>query len=178
MDFSKLSKIISHALRHDPGEYNISIDEDGWADINDLLEGIRRKYKEFLDLTIEDLHTAVSSSRKNRHELKGEKIRATHGHSIEVTLKDATRPPTVLYHGTSERVKHKILKEGLEPRGRKYVHMAVSIEDAEEIGRRKSKDVIVFKVNAECAFEEGVNFYERNSVWMCEYISPKYLDKL
>ena len=37
MDYIKLSKEISYALRHKPEEYNLSLDEEGYVFINDLL---------------------------------------------------------------------------------------------------------------------------------------------
>ena len=38
----QLSKFISLLLRHHPEAAGITLDEHGWADVNELLEGITR----------------------------------------------------------------------------------------------------------------------------------------
>ena len=40
MDYIKLSKEISYALRHAPWEYELEIDDDGYVDINQLLASL------------------------------------------------------------------------------------------------------------------------------------------
>ena len=37
----KLSKIISHALRHKPSLYNLELDNDGWVKIKDLIHSLK-----------------------------------------------------------------------------------------------------------------------------------------
>ena len=37
MDYMKLSKELSYALRHAPWEYELELDEQGWVDISQLL---------------------------------------------------------------------------------------------------------------------------------------------
>lgn len=37
MDYFKLSKEISYALRHAPWEYELELDDEGWVDIEQLL---------------------------------------------------------------------------------------------------------------------------------------------
>ena len=44
------SKFISLILRHRPEAIGISLDEHGWADVQDLIDGINRSGGHFLDL--------------------------------------------------------------------------------------------------------------------------------
>lgn len=37
----KLSKLIAKALRHKPEKIGITLDEHGWADIDELIQGIQ-----------------------------------------------------------------------------------------------------------------------------------------
>lgn len=37
MDYLKLSKEVSYALRHAPWEYELELDDEGWVDIMQLL---------------------------------------------------------------------------------------------------------------------------------------------
>ena len=38
----KLGRFLSLVLRHDPGAAGITLDEHGWADVNELLAGVNR----------------------------------------------------------------------------------------------------------------------------------------
>ena len=42
MSLTRLSKFISLILRHQPQVIGITLDEHGWADVGELLEGIRK----------------------------------------------------------------------------------------------------------------------------------------
>ncbi len=37
LNYSKLSRVISHALRHKSEAYNLDLDEEGWVSIESLL---------------------------------------------------------------------------------------------------------------------------------------------
>lgn len=50
------SKFISLILRHRPEAIGISLDEHGWADVQNLIDGINRSGGHFLDM--EKLDTA------------------------------------------------------------------------------------------------------------------------
>lgn len=41
MDFPKLSKEVSCALRHAPWEYELGLDNEGWVSIEQLLMALR-----------------------------------------------------------------------------------------------------------------------------------------
>ncbi|MGM0411615.1 MAG: RNA 2'-phosphotransferase [Bacillota bacterium] len=67
-----------------------------------------------------------------------ERIRANYGHSIEGINPDykTIKPHKFLYHGTTPKVKNDILKEGLKPMGRNYVHLSVGIKEAKKVAKR------------------------------------------
>lgn len=81
MDYINLSKEISYALRHNPKEFGLTLDEDGFCNIQDLLDSINKEHKFGRDITKEDLEYIIKNSSKVRHEIKGNKIRALYGHS-------------------------------------------------------------------------------------------------
>ena len=59
-----LSKFLSLVLRHKPEVIGIKLDENGWADVDELIEGSIDKGKE-LDLPI--LEALVASDDKQRY---------------------------------------------------------------------------------------------------------------
>ena len=66
MDYIKLSKEISYALRHKPEEYNLSLDEEGYVFINDLLNSINSKNHYSKTITIDDIYEVIRISDKKR----------------------------------------------------------------------------------------------------------------
>ena len=47
---SGTSRFISLILRHKPETIGISLDEHGWADVRELIEGVNRTGTHFLDM--------------------------------------------------------------------------------------------------------------------------------
>ncbi|MEN9665337.1 MAG: hypothetical protein RLZZ326_1700, partial [Planctomycetota bacterium] len=99
---AELSRVLSHALRHEPWQYDIEIDASGWVGLPELIEMLRTKRPEWSDLTEADLEDMIRDSSKGRHEIHDGRIRALYGHSIPGRLvRSQVPPPEMLYHGTS-----------------------------------------------------------------------------
>ena len=79
------SKFLSYVLRHQPETIGLTLDENGWADVTELLEKANAQGK---NLTADLLRTIVETNDKKRFAFNsdGTKIRASQGHSIEVEL--------------------------------------------------------------------------------------------
>ena len=44
MDYTETSKFLSLILRHKPEVIGISLDEHGWANVDELIEGMAKEY--------------------------------------------------------------------------------------------------------------------------------------
>ena len=114
MNLTKTSKFIALILRHKPETIGISLDEHGWADVHELIDGINETGNHHIDM--QDLEEIVRMDVKQRYSFNEDKslIRANQGHSIpvDVELKECT-PPAVLYHGTGEKYVASIDSQGL-----------------------------------------------------------------
>ncbi len=174
----RLSKTVSHALRHVPEEYGLSLDKDGWVTVNELIFSLKNKNITCKDLKEEELIEMINQSSKKRHEIKGNKIRALYGHSTEKKIiKEMKSPPEYLYHGTSPESINVILSEGLKSMSRHYVHLSTDQETAKQVGGRRNSRPIIFKIRAKEASEQGINFYMGNeNIWLADYIPPTYID--
>lgn len=184
----ELGKFISYILRHNPGAINISMDEHGWVDVNDLIEGINKdkEYKKY-DLTFEKLKDIVKKSIKNddvrfsRYSFNDNytKIRANQGHSIkgiDVELEERI-PPDFLYHGTVTGFIESINKNGIEKGERLHVHLSDNINTAITVGNRHKKhgETIVITINTKKMYEDGYKFFlSKNNVWLTDHIPTKY----
>ncbi|HBA97939.1 MAG TPA: hypothetical protein DCZ23_07520, partial [Lachnospiraceae bacterium] len=76
----------------------ITLDEHGWADVNELLDGINNTGR---SINMDILEKIVATDSKQRYSFNQHKtlIRANQGHSIpiDVELKEQ-KPPEFLYH--------------------------------------------------------------------------------
>ena len=175
MSKNSLSKFISLILRHKPDVIGISLDEHGWADVEDLIDGIRKSGK-VIDMVI--LEEIVRTDEKGRYSFNEDKtkIRANQGHSIavDVELKEMV-PPDVLYHGTAARFLDSIREQGIKSMSRLYVHLSGDIETAIKVGKRHG-EAVVLSINAKQMAEDGIKFYlSENGVWLTKYVAWKYV---
>jgi putative RNA 2'-phosphotransferase len=169
----KLSKFLSYILRHAPDKYDLELDRNGYADLEKVIEILSKRFKHFKR---EDLSNLVKSDPKDRFEIIDDRIRATYGHSIDVYLKDENmEPPEVLYHGTSRENTEKILREGLKPMGRKFVHLSTEEEDARSVGLRHTKDPIILEIMAKEANNNGIKFFKAGVLFLAEFIPKEFI---
>ena len=177
MSLTETSRFLSFILRHKPSAIGISLDAHGWADVEELIEGISRTRR----FNMEMLEEIVCTDDKKRYSFNSDKtkIRANQGHSVpvDVELRESV-PPRVLYHGTGEKYTAFIDAEGLKPKSRLYVHLSADITTATKVGARHGSPV-VYTVDTEKMAADGFKFYiSENGVWLTERVPAKYLAKM
>lgn len=177
MDYISLSKEVSYILRHHPKKYNLKLDENGFVNINELLLQLNKNNKYDKVITKEDLECVVFHSDKKRWEINGEMIRALYGHSTSQNIiKTSATPPNILYHGTTHKALNEILKVGLKPMSRQYVHMSIDIETAVKTGQRRESNPVILKIDSKKALSDGIKFYKGNEeIWLAEAMPSKYI---
>jgi putative RNA 2'-phosphotransferase len=177
MNYLKFSKEVSYALRHAPWEYELELDENGFVSIEQLLNSLNSLNEYGREIKKEDLEYIIDNSDKKRHEIVGDKIRALYGHSVPIKIeKTIATPPDVLYHGTAKKFLDSIMKEGLLPMNRQYVHLSVDTDMATLVGKRRDVDPVILEINARAAENDGIKFYIGNDkVWLCDGMPSKYI---
>jgi len=170
-----ISKYISLLLRHQPDLIGLTLDENGWADVQELITKMNEAGTE---INVELLLSVVETNDKKRFALNEDKtaIRASQGHSIEVELNlQETIAPDILFHGTADRFVPAILAEGLKKQERRHVHLSSQMETAKAVGSRHGKPVIL-NINARAMQADGFIFYlSENSVWLVDNVPVKYI---
>ena len=170
------SKYISLILRHKPEVIGITVDEHGWANVSELIEGVGRTHP----MNMEILEDIVATDEKQRYSFNEDKslIRANQGHSIPVDVELAqVTPPEFLWHGTGEKYVESINRSGLIPKSRLYVHLSQDYDTAVKVGTRHGKPVI-YKVLAKEMARDGYLFYRSvNGVWLTKEVPVKYLEE-
>ena len=176
MSLTDISRFMSLILRHKPETIGISLDEHGWANVDELIEGIAKTREFNMDI----LEEVVKTDNKQRYSFNEDKtlIRANQGHSIPVDVElDEVEPPAELWHGTGEKYVESIDKIGLIPKSRLYVHLSKDSDTATNVGRRHGKPVL-YTVKTGDMFKDGYKFFlSKNGVWLTKEVPVKYLEK-
>lgn len=171
----EISKFLSYVLRHAPESIGLKLDDNGWADIDELLEKAAVAGQSF---SLETLQGVVADSDKKRFTLSpdGRAIRAAQGHSVAVDLALApSEPPHTLYHGTATRNLDSIFADGLRPGARQQVHLSRDVETALKVGQRHGKPTVL-KVSAAQMASDGFVFTQAdNGVWLVDAVPARYL---
>lgn len=177
IEIKKISKFLSLILRHQPESIGLKLDENGWADVEELRTKSAKKRMYF---TLEELDEVVETNNKKRFAFNDDKtkIRASQGHSIDIDLAlETLQPPEFLYHGTAETNISSILEKGIEKRNRQHVHLSADKETATKVGMRHGKPIIL-TIRTGKMHEDGLFFYQSaNGVWLTEFVDSKYISK-
>lgn len=176
MSLKETSKFISLILRHKPEAIGITLDEHGWANVDELIAGIAKTQP--IDMAL--LEQIVADDEKQRYSFNEDKtlIRANQGHSILVDVElEEKEPPELLYHGTGEKYVASIDAQGLLPKSRLYVHLSSDEATAHKVGQRHGKPII-YVVKSGKMFNDGYKFYcSVNGVWLTKDVPVRYLEK-
>ena len=171
-----ISRFLSLVLRHKPHELGIVLDQNGWADVPELLQKMQQKG---FDINLEILQTIVANNNKQRFKLNSDasKIRANQGHSVAVDVELIEQlPPQVLYHGTAVNNLESIKKKGLISQTRLYVHLSSNQTGALTVGQRHGK-AVVLTIRAAEMQQDGYIFYlSENQVWLSQSVPAQYIE--
>jgi len=174
-DLVRCSKFLSLVLRHEPEEFGLTLDKNGWAEVEEL---IRLANAAGHGLTRPLLERVVAQNDKNRFALSddGRRIRANQGHSVEVDLAlPPAEPPELLYHGTASRSVAAIRVGGLHSGSRQHVHLSPDVPTAIKVGQRHGKPVVLIVRAKEMAAAGHQFFLSANGVWLTECVPAEFI---
>ena len=171
-----ISKFLSLILRHTPQTIGLQLDENGWADVEELIRKSARHRQHFTKVELEEI---VAQNDKQRFAFNEAhtKIRANQGHSVEVELNlTAQQPPEFLYHGTVAKFIDSIRKAGLQKMNRQHVHLSKDIDTAHKVGSRRGNPVIL-SIRSGHMHRDGLLFFlSENGVWLTDNVPANYID--
>lgn len=175
---SKISKTLSYWLRHKPEAGGLTLDAQGWADVERVLAALSTAIPG--GVSAEQLAAVVAGSEKQRFTLADGRIRANQGHSIEVELDfRPVEPPAVLYHGTTrERWQRIQASGGLSRMNRHHVHLSPDTETARRVAERHCKETpLVLRVDAAAMRAGGHSFFiAANGVYLTDAVPLAFLE--
>jgi putative RNA 2'-phosphotransferase len=174
----KIGRTLCYVLRHNPSDFNVTMTSDGWVSVPELLVALNLNTK--LNVTLEELLYSVQYDSKKRYVTKGHNqfIRANQGHSLSVDIQYKTYIlEDDIYHGTSVSVVDKILKEGLTPQKRNYVHLSKDIDTAKVVGKRHTRDntvaILVISKDSKADF-----YITENGIIHAKHVPPEDIKEI
>lgn len=184
---NNIGGVLCKILRHDPEKVEISLDREGWTDLNTFIRQVnvhckkRLKKSKVKEFTLKMMMQMHDTDRKDRYELSDDcsMVRCKQGHSyygVDIQHEKVTLEHD-LYHGTSPEFYDSIMEQGLVPKSRHYVHLSKDIDTAFTVGMRhsKPKDPIIFVISKDTPVEF---FVTKNGVFHAKAIPPEYLTLL
>jgi putative RNA 2'-phosphotransferase len=175
---TRRSKLLSLVLRHEPAHIGISLNEQGWVAVPELLAQLAKHQQ---PLTLQELEFIVETSPKQRFRFSDDRsrIRASQGHSVGVELGyTPVVPPEVLYHGTAIQHRENIVRDGLRKMARHHVHLSADVATARNVGQRHGR-LVLFEVAAGAMHRAGHSFFQAdNGVWLTDEVPAAYLQLL
>lgn len=175
MNLVNKSRILASILRHDPYTFGLTISEQGWVCVDDIINKVEELN------SFEIIEAIVNHNNKKRYAFNEDKtlIRALQGHSLKEVTVDFKKVNLThdLFHGTNAELVDLILKEGLKPMSRQYVHLSVDEQTAFRVGKRHSKlnnpAILIIDQNAKIDF-----YLSENGVYLADYVDPQYISVL
>ncbi len=172
-----MSKFLSLVLRHKPKYINLELDENGWAEVDELIEKAKSRHMHF---SFDELIEVVTTNDKQRFSFNqnNTKIRANQGHTVKtVDLKfEPKQPPEFLYHGTVDKFLESIKTSGLDKRRRQHVHLSEERETAIKVGSRRGVPIIL-SIRALEMHRKGYEFYcSENKVWLTDHVPTEFIE--
>lgn len=173
------SKLLANVLRHNPSDIGVTLDEEAFVAVGDLLEGIASKYPD-MAMTRDELVSLVLCPGKRRYEFNEDRsmVRAMQGHSVPITITftPVTDVPSVLYHGTGAQNIPSIQSKGLLRMTRHHVHLSPDEQTARIVGSRRRAAVIILKIRAAEMAAAGHKFYiSNNGVYLTDRVPVEYI---
>ncbi len=172
----RLSKFLSLVLRHRAQDVGLTPDAEGFVPFDALLPLVQKQFGSHVGPA--EISQVVENSRPKRFEVRDGLIRATYGHSFKtpITYPPVT-PPPILYHGTHARALDRIRREGLLSMKRQYVHLSTTIERAEEVARRRTREPVILTVRAQPALAAGILFHSPEPQhYLADHIPPEFIE--
>jgi putative RNA 2'-phosphotransferase len=178
-ELDHLGRVMTGILRHFPDKYGLSVDAQGWISLPQLVEAMVRQHRGYHWLRPHHLVAIAQSDQKGRYEVRGDRIRATYGHTVDVALDLPTdNIPPELYFPVTNEESAIVLEVGLKPTDRKRVHLSRTAADARAAGSVRSPDPVILAVDARWAIADGLVIMQAGkTVFLVDQVPPKYLSR-
>ncbi len=175
---NSLARMLALVLRHAPEKFELEMDINGWIDVKDIIRQFKEsRGKRFHWLRPHHFSAIAETDPKGRYEVRGNTIRATYGHTVEIELDLPTdNIPDALYFPCDPNEAENLLDVGLSPGGRAHVHLSASIRAAAEAGHVHFPLPTILEVDTAQMHAAGETIWHAGvTVYLTESVPSQYL---
>ena len=174
---NSLARKLALVLRHAPEKFELEMDINGWIDIKDIIRQFKKGNKRFHWLRPHHFTAIAETDPKGRYEVRGNTIRATYGHTVEIELDLPTdNIPDALYFPCDPEQAENLLEVGISPSGRAHVHLSATIRNAAEAGHVHFKLPTILEVDTAQMHAAGETIWHAGvTVYLTENVPAQYL---
>lgn len=131
-----MARRLALVLRHAPEKFDLEMDINGWIDVKDIVRQFKgSNERRYHWLRPHHIRAISETDPKGRYEVRGNVIRATYAHTVEIELDLPTdNIPDALYYPCSPDEYENLIEVGISPSGRAHVHLSANIRSAAEAG--------------------------------------------
>ena len=153
------------------------MDINGWIDVKDIIRQFKKGGKRYHWLRPHHFTAIVETDPKGRYEVRGNTIRATYGHTVEIELDLPTdNIPDALYFPCDPKQTENLLEVGISPSGRAHVHLSATIRNAAEAGHVHFALPTILEVDTAQMYAAGETIWHAGiTVYLTENVPPQYL---
>ncbi len=174
IEAERLGRMLATVLRH--GKYGLEMTRDGYVRADDIAAAAKRNSNRLPWLRGRHIIALAVTDAKGRYQVRGDSVRATYGHTVDVELGLPTdNVPERLYYPVSPESEEIILETGIMPTDRAKVHLSATPEGAEEAGEARLDDgVAVVEVDARGCAAAGFPIGRASpTVFTCDRVPPE-----
>jgi len=174
---NSLARKLALVLRHAPEKFDLEMDINGWIDIKDIIRQFKKGNKRFHWLRPHHFTAIAETDPKGRYEVRGNTIRATYGHTVEIELDLPTdNIPDALYFPCDPEQAENLLEVGISPSGRAHVHLSATIRNAAEAGHVHFELPTILEVDTAQMYAAGETIWHAGvTVYLTENVPAQYL---
>jgi|TARA_X000001036_G_scaffold117106_1_gene110515 putative RNA 2'-phosphotransferase len=154
------------------------MDINGWIDVKDIIRQFKQSGgKRFHWLRPHHFRAIVETDPKGRYEVRGNTIRATYGHTVEIELDLPTdNIPDALYFPCDPEQTENLLEVGISPGSRAHVHLSASIRSAAEAGHVHFPLPTILEVDTAQMNAAGETIWHAGiTVYLTENVPAQYI---
>jgi putative RNA 2'-phosphotransferase len=179
-ELDHLGRILTGILRHFPDRYQLTMDPQGWVSLPQIVRAISQKHPMYHWLRVQHLVAIAETDAKGRYEVRDDRVRATYGHTLELSLDLPTEDiPDRLYFPVTAEESGIVLEVGLRPSDRKKVHLSKTAEDARAAGAVRTPEPIILEIDAKRARGEGIVIQKAGkTVYLVDQVPAEFLRRL
>ena len=179
-ELDHLGRVLTGILRHFPDRYQLTMDPNGWVSLPQIVRAVSQKHPAYHWLRVTHLVAIAETDAKGRYEVRDDRIRATYGHTVEVTLDLPTENvPEHLYYPVTPEEAAIVLEVGLRPSDRKRVHLSKTAEDARAAGAVRTPEPVILEVDTTGARGAGIVIMQAGkTVYLTDAVPAEFLRRL